>query len=395
MKKNLIRAVAVSSVALISAGFSLAGVGVALAVTPDGLTGSLDSGLNSSINVDCDAATDFDWPTVYMATGTTATVNVTGTCDDSSGLYFETKDTSAAGTGGITVGLNHTDATEFGEWRSAPSSLTVDPNTLVTLWKTGGEDFVDISFVAVDDSPNPSGELGQTTSLGLPSTASGTNTFAASDDGDGNHLLGGVETCALHAGNHVYATYKVTVGAAGEYSFRVVDTSPLTSAVVAWGNNDLPIGDPFMAVYTDFDSANIDANVVGCNDDGFDNGTQTAYLPGTSATDGHTHLVNELYSQFVKNLQPGDYTLLLTTFIEYSTSDWNASIYPAQSATFELWGPAGAFIEPSEAPNTLPAALPKTGLASSSWALLTGVGVVAMGLALGIASVLLRRRKTT
>jgi hypothetical protein len=194
------------------------------------------------------------------------------------------------------------------------------------------------------------------------------------------HNLGGDATCELESGEHVYTTHTVSVSASGEYTFRVVTTDPLTEDVVAWGDDSLPIGDPYVAVYSTFDPNNPDSNIVGCNDDGDYNGSGTEYLGGTSATIGHTYLVEDEFPQFVKTLDAGTYTLVLTTYREYSTAAWNGASFPAQSATFELWGPEGAF------------ALPDTGFATPSWVLPTGLSVVALGLAIGMASFVLRRR---
>lgn len=193
------------------------------------------------------------------------------------------------------------------------------------------------------------------------------------------HNLGGDATCQVQSGEHVYAPYTVSVSASGEYTFRVVTTDPLTDAVVAWGGQ-FPIGDPYVAVYSTFDPNNPDSNIVGCNDDGDDNGSGTEYLGGTSATIGHTYLVEDEFPQFVKTLDAGTYTLVLTIYGEYSTAAWNGASFPAQSATFELWGPEGAF------------ALADTGFATPSWVLHTGLSVVALGLAIGMASFVLRRR---
>jgi hypothetical protein len=376
MKKNLIRAGAVTSAALVGVGLGLSGAGAAFAALPDGLTGTLAADLSSTVNVDCDSLTDWESPTVYMATGTTATVNITGTCNGSNGMYYNTNDNTATGTGGITVAGTHTDATDAGSWITAPSSFTADPNTFVEIDSSVGSDYTYISFVAVDDVPNPSGELGQTTTVTLPGTAAAASTFTVPGSQGNAHDLGGDNNCAIISGDHVYSTYTVTVGVDGQYSFRVVNTNPLTYDVVAWGNDELPIDDPYVAVYSAFDPANPDTNIVGCNDDG----SAYDYPEDTGATLDHKYLVNGLYSEFQQNLAPGTYTLVLTTYQDTTVSDWNTAAYGDQSATFELWGPAGAFT------------LPDTGFATPSWVLPTGLGVVAFGLAIGIVSFVLRRR---
>jgi len=375
MKKNLIRAGAVTSVALVAVGLSLTGASVAFAALPDGLTGSLAADLSSTLNVDCDAVTDWESPTVYMASGTTATVNITGNCNGANGFFFGNEDNTLP-FGGITVGGVHTEAVVGGTFMTAPATLTVDPNTQISVIEAGGDDYIDIHFVAVDDTADPSGELGLTTTVDLPGTVTDANVFTVPGIVEETHDLGGNNTCTLISGTHVYSTYTVTVGVSGEYSFRVVNTDPLTDDVVAWGNDDIPIDDPYMAVYTAFDPANPDANVVGCNDDGSANG----YPEDTGATIGHKYLVNGLYPEFVNTLAPGTYTLVITAYSQKSVSDWNGEAFGTQSATVELWGPAGAF------------KLADTGFSTPSWVLPTGLSVVVSGLTIGLVSLVLRRR---
>ena len=378
MNKNLIRWGAVTSAALVTVGLSLTGAGVAVAAPAAGVTGTLAADLSSTINVDCDAVTS-DGADVYMAAGTTATVNITGTCNGANGLYLKTSDTSKPESGGITVAGTHTAATAGGSSITAPATMTVDPNTYIKIFKSGGVDFVQFAFATVGDAPNPTGSLGESTTLGLSSTASTTNVLTVPGTIGSIHNLGGDATCQIQSGEHVYAPYTVSVSASGEYTFRVVTTDPLTDDVVAWGGQ-FPIGDPYVAVYSTFDPNNPDSNIVGCNDDGDDNGSGTEYPGGTSATIGHTYLVEDEFPQFVKTLDAGTYTLVLTTYGEYSTAAWNGASFPAQSATFELWGPEGAF------------ALPDTGFATPLWVLPTGLSVVALGLAIGMVSFVLRRR---
>jgi hypothetical protein len=176
-------------------------------------------------------------------------------------------------------------------------------------------------------------------------------------DNEGDHTFGGVDECHVWAGGdgrHVYGTLDITVLLNGTYTFRGMSTSPLQAYVgyYAWD----PIGDPFLALYTDFDPANPDDGVIGCNDDLNDVGAENdaEVLDDGTIIEGHL-------PYFAVDLAPGEYTLVLMTYSELGVDEFRAGSHHtyagedgpgdpetdeyrsfaigAKSVAFQLWGP--------------------------------------------------------
>jgi hypothetical protein len=122
----------------------------------------------------------------------------------------------------------------------------------------------------------------------------------------------------------VYSTLSITILKPGEYTFRVVDST------VELGANH-PFNDPYLALYSQFSTSDLDAGVVGCNDDGSLEGD---YFPGYE-----TKAYNSLYPYFTSTLQPGTYTLVLMTYGAVTADAWTSDNLGPQSVTFEYWGP--------------------------------------------------------
>lgn len=122
----------------------------------------------------------------------------------------------------------------------------------------------------------------------------------------------------------VYSTLSITILKPGEYTFRVVDSTVAVGA-------DHPFNDPYLALYSRFSTSDLDAGVVGCNDDGSLEGD---YFPGYE-----TKEYNGLYPYFTSTLQPGTYTLVLMTYGPVTADAWNSGNLGPQSVTFEYWGP--------------------------------------------------------
>lgn len=166
------------------------------------------------------------------------------------------------------------------------------------------------------------------------------------DGGSGEHLLGGVSTCGLStevSGAHVYGTLDITVLKDGTYTFKGLYTAP--GGYYVGLNPYDPIGDPFLAVYSSFDPEAPDAGIVGCNDDLNDLGAEpdAVYRADGSIIEGHV-------PYFSAALTPGQYTLVLMTWEDLSSENFDAGYAPwrdrdfqlgTKSTTFELWGPAG------------------------------------------------------
>jgi len=77
---------------------------------------------------------------------------------------------------------------------------------------------------------------------------------------------------------------------------------------------------------------------------------------------GTTYLSDDQTPEFISNLEPGDYTLVLTTYRTSSSTEWAAGEFSPWSgvsgitwdpqpmtALFELWGPTGSLIVGGEA----------------------------------------------
>lgn len=372
VKKNSLRGVGLASTALIGLGLALAIPGIAQGATIAGLSGTVAANLDTTVNINCssfDANESAD--DVLAAEGAVITFNVTGTCADD--LNIITYDTDLPETGGITVGSTFTAATPGPTGTTipgaVPATFTVDGNTQLHFIKTGVDAFdVFITVVDVPNVANPPGTLRQSGDIGIAATP----TLEMITAGD----LAGDENCAMSDGAHAYATGTLTVERSGTYSIRVVNTTPLTDSTAAWGA-DIPMDDPFLAVYSSFDPANPNANVVGCNDDGSNNrGDEPGDYPGEGATLSPKFLISGLYPWFSAKLAAGSYTYVLTTYSDFGIANWEGG---AQAATIEVWG--------------LDDALADTGARDvPAWVTFGGAGLVIAGVALGAASLVLRRR---
>jgi hypothetical protein len=376
VKKNASRVVGLASTALIGLGLALAVPGIAQATTIAGLTGTVAANLDTTVNIDCSSfADESSADDVLKAEGAVVTFNVTGTC--ATGMTITTSDITLSETGGITVGGTFTAASPAGTVvpGAVPATFTVEGNTQLEFVNNGTDFDLNIVVVDVPDVEDPVGTLRQSGDITIAATPTLEMTLTDNTGGDG-HLLGGDPNCALVEGAHAYATGTLTVDRSGDYSIRVVNTNPLTSSTTAWGA-DVPMNDPFLAVYSSFDPANPDANVVGCNDDGsYNRGDEPGDYPEYGATLSPKYLINGLYPWFSAKLAAGSYTYVLSTYSQYGISNWEGG---AQSATIEVWG--------------LDDSLADTGAREiPAWATFGGAGLVIVGLALAAASLVLRRR---
>jgi hypothetical protein len=377
MKKNASRVVGLASTALIGLGLALAVPGIAQAETVAGLSGTVAANLDTTVNINCSSFADSSTADdVLKAEGAVITFNVTGTC--ATGMTIDTYDTNYSETGGITVGGTFTAATASPGTVIAgavPAAFTVEGNTRVHLVKDGTPFDLYIVVVDVPDVADPVGTLRQSGDITIAATPTLEFTLTDNTGGDG-HYLGDDENCALTEGAHAYATGTLTVDRSGTYSIRVVNTNPLTDSTAGWGA-DIPMSDPFLAVYSSFDPANPDANVVGCNDDGeYNKGDEPGDYPTQGATLSPKYLINGLYPWFSSKLAAGSYTYVLSTYSQYGISNWEGG---AQAATIEVWG--------------LDDTLADTGAREiPAWATFGGAGLVIVGLALAAASLVLRRR---
>jgi hypothetical protein len=133
---------------------------------------------------------------------------------------------------------------------------------------------------------------------------------------DPAHMAGN-EFCAIEdeSGDyHPYTTDTVRILEAGTYTFRIV--------------NSPGVRDPFLALYEGtVDKANPDAGVIGCNDD-IDNNDppyddlEDGDLFDDNGFDDYDYPeLDEYFSLFEVELQPGTYTIMLTTFSDFLAND--------------------------------------------------------------------------
>jgi len=260
---------------------------------------------------------------------------------------------------------------------------------------------IDIDVFVATAATVPSGTLNLTTRLTMPVDIDVFEFDVPVDAANGSSPranLGGFATCQMEQGYHPYQTLPITISTAGDFTFRVVDVTPVDQ-FLQWGQPYLPTSDLFLAVYEAFDPENPEANLIGCNDDGVQ---EFAFVENGEST----YLFSEYAPGFTATLEPGEYTLVLTNFDSISSANWTAgevspwsvefgSVWTPQpmSALFELWGPEDsiAAVVPEEtAPEPAAPELADTGLDTFALASMAGVGLLAF--AAGAAVVITRRR---
>jgi hypothetical protein len=207
-------------------------------------------------------------------------------------------------------------------------------------------DTFDIEVIVAQAETVPAGSLLFTQDVSIPASPS---EIVVTETSGGEHFLGGLPTCGLSTaidGRHVYGTQDVTVTTAGTFTFRGMFSTP--GGYYTGVNPYDPIGDPFLAVYTNFNPSQPDVGVIGCNDDLNDLG---AFNDAEFLTDGTVIEGHQPY--FTAALTPGTYTLVLLTWEDLGTTDFATGYGPFQDANFDigakntrfqLWGPSGALV---------------------------------------------------
>lgn len=236
-------------------------------------------------------------------------------------------------------------------------TFSVDPNTRLTVQLP--EQLFVVNYYASLEVDDPSGALVLTEDVSTPADGEQSVDFA---DGEGDDDF----VCGIE-GKRVYGIVEFTVLEGGEFTFRVVDVSPLQSGELMteddytswwtyspnpWGDY-VPIADPYLVLFTSFDPDAPNAGQIDCNDDGeFFEADASAYVH-----DSQGRHLSGVYSELAVELEPGQYTLLLTTYDEVESLDeaaapakaesasatLNSAAYeldglPEQSATIEFWG---------------------------------------------------------
>jgi hypothetical protein len=295
----------------------------------------------------------------------------------------------------ISVSFTNCDAYSwFDKAMNPKSGSLVSPFEITTgdqllLFDTGSGATVQIETSFLYPARVPPGELQYTENITI-----GVNpkVFSAGpeDNGDGEHRLGGKTLCELDADpsdRHVYTTLDITIVKAGRYTFRSIGSDPMGGYLDSAFH---PIADPFLALYSTFDPKNPDEGILGCNDDlndkfGYGNDNIAEVLSDGTWMEGH-------HPYFAADLEPGEYTLLLTTWRAVSKQAWTTGVIDGRTwtpgeatLTFELWGPRASLcvghdpacdpVDPTES------TLPPTGSSQSApfaviAMLLTAAGVL-------------------
>jgi hypothetical protein len=243
----------------------------------------------------------------------------------------------------------------------------------------------------------PSGELQYRQDVTIGLDAPTFDAGAVDDEEEAEHWLGGKRLCALDVeggARHVYTTLNITIDRPGRYTFRSIATDPLGEYL---GTDTNPIGDSFFALYSNFDPANPDEGVIGCNDDlnnlfGYGNDEIVEVLEDGTWVEGHQ-------PYFSVQLEPGAYTLLMTTWRAVSKTEWIAGEAKNElpwtpgpaTLTYELWGPAEAIcVENDPVCDPPEPTLPPTGSSSGPAA-----PIALISLTLGLVGVFAVKRRVT
>lgn len=220
---------------------------------------------------------------------------------------------------------------------------------------------LDLDVRVATEVPNPASTLLATRSVSIELTASevmireeaiGTE----GDDGSGDVYIGGNENCQVEPGLHVYSTLDFSITESGEYDFRAVEVSPIDEDM-NWGVTKFPSSDPFLAVYENFDPANPEDGVIGCNDDNDDTGVAAIddqWLLANDALLTETgYILDDQWPWFRTDMEPGDYSLVYMPFAAMGSEDFNAGRFSGEdptwdptaiSVSYEMWGPEGGIV---------------------------------------------------
>lgn len=235
----------------------------------------------------------------------------------------------------------------------------VDPNTRLEI-EIGDETFV-VEYWATIEIDDPTGGRLFTETLTTPA-----NGAQAVDFADGEAVNDNDFECNL-GGERVYALAEFTVLEGGEFTFRIVDVAPRQSGEFRLDDGDfewwiyypnpwgdyVPISDPYLVLYKNFDAGMPNDGQVGCNDD--TNAIDLSF--SADPRDSLDRYISDVYSELVLELEPGQYTLMLTTWDSvgaldlgldevkigsasesFAPAEYQLDGLPVQSAVVEFWG---------------------------------------------------------
>ena len=222
------------------------------------------------------------------------------------------------------------------------ATMTVTDETLIILVDVD-HDYAYLNFVTPFDMPDPDGVQLADSSQELPADAPAAKWGTKHQIDSGDEIeIGGMNECGIIPGEHVFATQSFTVTTAGEFTFRVTGTDPVSGTLTApfAGYTGNALDDPMVALYSTFNTLDTSSDIVGCNDDlndlsfgGHDYSDATYNLSQQGDyIDGH-------FSYFSATLDPGDYMLVFTTWGDNSQSDWSTNTPDGGTVYFDAWGP--------------------------------------------------------
>ncbi len=314
----------------------------ALAVAP--AVASID---RTVISIDCIVG-DTGENDHALAPGESVTITLTN-CDNDSREISDANDTGNATLDGVVLTSSSVTID------SDPATIVVDEYAALTITEFGD---IDINLATLVDDPE--GGLLATETTTLSSTPAFFETPVDAEVNDaGDALLGGVLECDVEVGAHPYNTIDFTITEAGTYTFRVVDTDPVEEDMYFGIESVLsPVGDNFLALYSDFDPADVSAAIVGCNDDADDEGAVAGDLwdeaeleeAARGQNDANIvtstgYILDDQFAWFTTTLEPGEYTLVGTTYSTFDETTWLTRLSDAEtdqaSIVFEMWGPEG------------------------------------------------------
>lgn len=331
------------------------------------------SAATSNRTLDCDDNDQGNY-TYYVAPGDSIDFSVTG-CNR---VKTYDTDSNLLSTASLSVGGSH-------KIIAAAPGLTAG---YYEFYHTTNGTLITVAVVEYDPAYAITGSL-----LATHSATIGANpqTFTVADNtGNNDHDLAGNTACNLQAtpskGMHVYGTIDIHISTAGLYTFRSIGSTPPGSYVDP-ENPFHPLGDSMLAVYSTFDPARPDQGVVGCNDDSLDQGTHSFATMTSSGI-----LIEGSQPWFQATMQPGNYTLVVTTWEELTAAQWQSgatnfgeTFTPGSASNnFELWGPAGGL--------TIGHVATTPGLANTGQNLGLGFGVAGAVLIAGLTVLVIRRR---
>ena len=197
------------------------------------------------------------------------------------------------------------------------SALLTSGEADLELYEDITGDDIDIDVVVATAAATPSGSLLATERVTMPTEIDtfefATDLIGGPDSGVEDNL-GGNAQCEMEVGYHPYRVLPITISTSGEFTFRVIDVTPVDEDL-QWGQPYLPSQDLFLAVYTEFDVADAEANLVSCDDNRAEDNVFVV-------NGGTTYISDDQTPEFVATLEPGDYDLVLTTNRSSSSADW-------------------------------------------------------------------------